>query len=193
MPPQKNSGNKAAQRETGATRKNRDFIQDFLSDVRSGDEEAVYLARVLKKFGNGRVQAFFVDERERAHTVQGVIRGSFTGKAKKSIWIEDNALVLLADSQIKGPGQYEIMAVLNHDNVRDLRKMKKDIDPRILAMDITDSEQLMSAKQMDIISGGFDFDGEPDDSDALLGNEEVTAQPNARRIKEFTEEDIDDL
>ena len=192
MPPQKNSGNKAAKRETGASKKNHDFINSFLHDtVKEGDVENVYLARVLKKFGNGRVQVFFVDAKQKPQVVQGVIRGTFTGKAKKSIWIEDNAIVLLADSTIVGPGQYEVMSVLNHDYVREVRKVKKNIDKRILALDITDPVQLMSKNPIDI-SGGFDFDA-PDDIEEVP-SEEVASQPNARRVlKELTKEDIDDI
>jgi hypothetical protein len=192
MPPQKNSGNKAAKRETGASKKNHDFINSFLHDtVKEGDVENVYLARVLKKFGNGRVQVFFVDAKQKPQVVQGVIRGTFTGKAKKSIWIEDNAIVLLADSTIVGPGQYEVMSVLNHDYVREVRKVKKNIDKRILALDITDPVQLMSKNPIDI-SGGFDFDA-PDDIEEIPA-EEVASQPNARRVlKELTKEDIDEI
>jgi hypothetical protein len=193
MPPQKNSGNKAAKRETGASVKNRDFINSFLYDtVKEGDVENVYLARILKKFGNGRVQVFFIDAKEKPQVVQGVIRGTFTGKAKKSIWIEDNAIVLVADSTIVGPGQYEIMAVLNHDQVREVKKVKPDLDKRILALDITDPAQLMS-KNAIVISSGFDFDASDDIAEEIPG-EEVATQPNARRVlKELTKDDIDNI
>ena len=158
MPPQKNSGNKGAKRETGVSTKNRKFIQSFLEDSGGQDSiEDVYVARIIKKMGNGRVQVFFVDNNGKPQTVQGIIRGTFRGKAKRSVWIEDNSIVLLADSEIAGPAQFEVMAVLSADQVHDLKKVKENIDPRVLAVDITDTTQLMSKNPIDI-GGGFEFD-----------------------------------
>jgi hypothetical protein len=164
MPPQKNSGNKGAKRETGVSAKNNKFIQFFLDDVRKeGGVEDVHVARILKKMGNGRVQIFYVDEKSKPQTVQGVIRGSFRGKGKRSVWIEENSIVIIADSGIGGSAEFEVMAVLSPDQVRDLRK-EKDIDPRILAMGVTDTEQLMSDKPL--VSGEFEFDATAEDADS---------------------------
>ena len=157
MPPKKNSGNKGAKRETGVSAKNNKFIQSFMDDIRKeGIITDVYIARIIKKMGNGRVQAFFVDNTSKPRTVQGVIRGSFRGKGKRSVWIEDNSIVVIADSGIGGSAEYEIMAVLSPDQVHELKKVK-ELDPRILAMDVTDSEQLMSGKPLNS-DGGFEFD-----------------------------------
>jgi len=164
MPPQKNSGNKGAKRETGVSTKNKNFIRSFLDEVRDeGNVTNVYVARILKKMGNGRVQAFFVDADTRPHSVQAVIRGSFRGKGKRSVWIEDNSIVILSDSGIGGSAEFEIMALLSNDEVRDLRKVTT-IDPRVLATSITDSDQLMSNKIV-IPDAGFEFEEEKEISD----------------------------
>ena len=156
MPPQKNTGNKGAKRETGVSTKNKRFIQSFLDDIRNeGGVSDVYVSRILKKMGNGRVEAFYVDSDNKPHTVQAVIRGSFRGKAKRSVWIEDNAIVMIADSGIGGSAEYEVVAVLSADQLRDLRK-EMDIDPRVIAFEVVDTQLLMSDKPLD--EGGFEFE-----------------------------------
>jgi hypothetical protein len=157
MPPQKNAGNKGAKRETGVSVKNRKFIQSFLDDTRNeGSVEDVYISRIMRKMGNGRVEVFFVDKKNRPMIVQAIIRGSFRGKGKRSVWIEDNAIVMVADSGIGGSAEYEIVAVLTPENIRDLRK-ETTIDPRVLAVDVVDSAVLMSDKPMNS-DGGFEFE-----------------------------------
>jgi hypothetical protein len=156
MPPQKNTGNKGAKRETGVSMKNRKFVQSFFDDIRNeGSVADVYVSRILKKMGNGRVEAFYVDSEKKPQTVQAVIRGSFRGKGKRSVWIEDNAIVIIADSGIGGSAEFEIVAVLSPEQLRDLRK-EMEIDPRVTAFEVVDTEILMSDKPID--EGGFEFE-----------------------------------
>ena len=50
MPPQKNSGNKKAKRETGIAQKNRAFIADMIYDYKKeGKIDGVYIGRVTGK------------------------------------------------------------------------------------------------------------------------------------------------
>jgi hypothetical protein len=157
MPPQKNSGNKSVKRESGVVLKNRKFIQTFLQDVREeSDTSDIYVARVLKKMGNGRMEVFFVDSKQHPHVVQAIVRGSFRGKGKRSVWIDDNSVVIIADSGIGGSAAFEIMAVLSQDEIHELKKTK-EVDPRILAMNLMDTAQLMSDKPL-VSENGFEFD-----------------------------------
>ena len=157
MPPQKNTGNKGAKRETGVSVKNRKFIQSFMDDIRKeGGVEDVYVSRIIRKMGNGRVEAFFIDNEKKPKIVQAIIRGSFRGKGKRSVWIEDNAIVMVADSGIAGSAEYEIVAVLSPENIRDLRK-ETTIDPRVLAVEVVDPAVLMSDKPLND-DGGFEFE-----------------------------------
>lgn len=157
MPPQKNTGNKAAKRETGVSVKNRKFIQSFLDDIRKdGNVADVYVSRIIRKMGNGRVEAFFVDAKKQPRTVQAVIRGSFRGKGKRSVWIEDNAIVMIADSGIGGSAEFEVVAVLSPEQLRDLRK-ETEIDPRVVAFGIIDTAVLMSDIPLND-EGGFEFE-----------------------------------
>jgi len=157
MPPQKNTGNKGAKRETGVSIKNRKFIQSFLDDIRKeGNVADVYVSRIMRKMGNGRVEAFFVDEKKQPRTVQAVIRGSFRGKGKRSVWIDDNAIVMIADSGIGGSAEFEVVAVVSPEQLRDLRK-ETEVDPRVVAFGIVDSAVLMSDIPLND-DGGFEFE-----------------------------------
>lgn len=157
MPPQKNSGNKSVKRESGVVLKNRKFIQTFLQDVREeSDVSDIHIARVIKKMGNGRMEVFYVDSKQHPHVVQAIIRGSFRGKGKRSVWIDDNSIVIIADSGIGGSAAFEIMAMLSPDEIHELKKTK-EVDPRILAINVTDSAQLMSDQPLKL-ENGFEFD-----------------------------------
>jgi hypothetical protein len=149
MPPQKNTGNKGAKRETGVSMKNNRFITSFLDDIRKeGNVADVHVSRIMRKMGNGRVEVFYVDEKKKPHTVQAVIRGSFRGRGKRSVWIDDNAIVIVADSGIGGSAEFEVVAVLSPEQLHDLRK-ETEIDPRVVAFGVVDTAVLMSDKPMD--------------------------------------------
>lgn len=145
MPPQKNSGNKKGRRETGVSVKNRLFVADLMSDLsQNKDVNGVYLGRVTRKLGNGRVEVLYVaSEQEktfdkegndiekyvnRTHEVQATIKGSFRGKGKHSVWIDVDTPVVIADS---GLNIFTIMAVLTREQVKDIAKSTY-VDPRIL-------------------------------------------------------------
>lgn len=145
MPPQKNSGNKKGRRDTGASVKNRKFIGDLMSDLRQNNHvEDVYLGRVTRKLGNGRVEVFYVaKEKEKtfdhdgndvekdvykSYEKQATIKGSFRGRGKHSVWIDVGTAVVVADV---GLGQLTIMAVLTREQLQDMAKTSY-IDERIL-------------------------------------------------------------
>lgn len=156
MPPQKNSGAKASKRVSGVQAKNARFIQSFMGDIRKeGKADDVYVARVIARLGNGRMEVFYMDASSRPQTVQAVIRGSFRGKGKRSVWIDIGTIVVIADSGIAGSAEFEIMAILSADEIRDLRK-EIEIDARIFELDNRDKEMLKSERQT--VSDGFEFE-----------------------------------
>lgn len=192
MPPQKNSGNRGSKKESGVSAKNRRFIQAFLDDVRKeGKVSDVYVARVLKKVGNGRVEVFYMDSKGKPQMTQTVIRGSFRGKGKHAVWIETGSIVVVADSGIGGSAEFEIMAVLSSDQVRDLSK-EMDIDPRILAIDNTDEKALMSGAALD--EGGYVFDAsdtkEDRDEEFLRSEDPNSARPRPNLERHIEIDDI---
>lgn len=190
MPPQKNSGNHGSKKESGVSAKNRRFIQSLMEDVRTdGKVEDVYVSRVLRKMGNGRVEVFYIDSKKQPKICQVVIRGSFRGRGKHAVWIDVGSIVVIADSGIGGSAEFEIMAVLSQEQVRDLSK-EMDIDRRILAVDNTDERALMSGVSDE---GGFVFDAsdtKEDRDEEFLRSEDPNAarpRPNLERHIEIDE------
>ena len=169
MPPQKNSGNKGAKSGiTGASLKNRKFVQNFLDDLRKDGVVAdVHIARILRKMGNGRMEVFYVDNAKKTAkgaVTQAKIPGKFSGRGKRSVWIDVGTFVAVADSGISGSAEFEIVAVFSPDQMRDISK-EFNVDPRVLAVDITDGAQLVSKSVASMgQSAGYEFD--------IIGEEE---------------------
>jgi hypothetical protein len=161
MPPQKNSGNKGAKRETGASSKNRRFVNNFLDDLREeGVVADVHIARILRKMGNGRMEVFYVDNTKKGakgSVTQAKIPGKFSGRGKHSVWIDVGTFVAVADSGISGSAEFEIVAVFSPDQMRQISK-EFSVDPRILAVDVTDVKQLTTkTMQKEEIVNGYEF------------------------------------
>jgi len=161
MPPQKNSGNKGAKRETGASMKNRRFVQNFLDDLRAeGAIDDVHIGRVLRKMGDGRMEVFYVDaskKTEKGNVAQAKIPGRFSGRGKHSVWIDVGTFVAIAGNGLGGGVGFEIAAVFSPDQMRDISK-EFDVDPRVLALDITDSSQLVKKTIKNSTTAGYEFD-----------------------------------
>lgn len=172
MPPQKNSGNRGAKRETGASKKNRMFIQDFMDDMRKeGHVDDVYIGRVLRRLGDKRMEVFYtetVKDDQKGRVVQAKIPGKFSGKAKHSVYIDVGTFVAVANTGVSGSAEFEIVAVFSPDQMRDISKEFK-IDPRVLALDNTDAHQLATTKMTVKDEVGYDFDiiGEEDEEEEL--------------------------
>jgi hypothetical protein len=156
MPPQKNAGAKASKRVSGVQSKNSRFIQSYLDDLRcEGKADDVYIGRVIGRLGSGRMDVFYIDADSKPQTVQSVIRGSFRGKGKRSVWIDVGSIVAIAYSGISGSAEYEIMAVLSQEDLNSLRR-ETTIDPRIL--DITNVDKDVLKSDNPIPDGGFEFE-----------------------------------
>ena len=169
MPPQKNSGNKGAKRETGASSKNRRFVQNFMDDLRTeGGVDNVHIARVIRRLGDGRMEVFFTEKVKgndsKGRVAQAVIRGSFRGRGKHSVWIDVGSFVAIAETGVAGPSALEIVAVMSADQLRDIGR-EIAIDPRVLAIDATDAAQLVSSKMTSVHDTGYDFDTIEEDDD----------------------------
>ena len=160
--------------------KNKKFFETFMSEAtKASGMEAVHVGRVLRKLGNGRLEVFFLDEKNRPMTDHALIRGSFRGRGKHGAWVDINSIVIISETGV-GSTKYIVVSVLDPDQVRMLRK-DVDIDPRIFAVDNTDKESLLKGGGDDM--GGFTFD-ETDDS---------TFKSKALQKAELEEEDIDDI
>jgi hypothetical protein len=107
------------------------------------------------------MEVFFVDnakKTEKGTVTQAKIPGKFSGRGKHSVWIDVGTFVAVADSGISGSAEFEIVAVFSPDQMRDISK-EFDVDPRILAVDVTDGAQLTSrTMQSSELTSGYEFD-----------------------------------
>ena len=160
MPPKK-SGKRHQQGESKTTKKNNSFFDDYLSDMKDdGKVDDIHVGRVIRMLGNGLVSVFYVDKT--ANVVKAYIRGLFRGKGKHSVEISENSIVLIADTGISGPAQFEIMALLSPEHINVLRKVA-DVDPRIIKSKTVDGDALIKNKTDADEECGFEFTNEEPD------------------------------
>jgi len=170
MAPQKNSGNRGAKRETGASSKNRRFIQNFMDDLRTeGGVDHVHIGRVTRPpLGDGRMEVFFTEKvngnDSKGRIAQAVIRGSFRGRGKHSVWVGVDSFVAIADTGVAGASEFQIVAVLTAEQMREIAR-ETHIDPRVLAVGVSDSAKLLSSKMTAADDKGYDFDTIEEDDD----------------------------
>jgi hypothetical protein len=158
MPPKK-SGKRHQQGESKTSKKNNAFFDDYISDLRKdGKVDDIYISRVIRVLGNGLVSVFYISK-SGAYVVKAYIRGVFRGKGKHSVDISDNSIVLIADTGISGPAQFEIMALLSPEHISELRKVT-EIDPRIVKSKSTDGDDLIKNKADPDDDCGFEFTNE---------------------------------
>lgn len=161
-------------------KKSNKFFETFMAEARKDSGmEAVYVARVLRKLGNGRLEVFFMDTKDRPKTEHALIRGSFRGRGKHGAWIDINSIVIISETGV-GSAKYMVVSVLDPDQIRMLRK-DVELDSRIFAVDNTDKESLLKGGGDDM--GGFVF--ETDDDSAF--------KSKALQKAELDEADIDDI
>lgn len=173
---QNNSRNKASKRgRGGAGAKNQRAIAGVVDGLHSQKKsgldvelaENIYVGRVDRKLGNGRVEVRYaikkheiIEDRDgvvleekdsyQLQTGQAIIRGTFRGRSKRAVWIEVNSPVLIEDS---GLGIMEIKALLTRDQLKDLAK-EIYIHPTIL------SDQGASGEDGDAIEFAHESDDE---------------------------------
>jgi hypothetical protein len=148
------SGHKAQRNSEGSkARHNREFIEDLLDDYRKGEKtNGIYVGRVLRRMGCGRMEVFYMEDVEEdgvkdlaedpyakpkkpkmvKQAVQRIIpmRGGLRGKAKKTVWVDIDSLVMIAETGLSGT-THEIIAVFSPEQVAKYRKLFPDADERL--------------------------------------------------------------
>jgi hypothetical protein len=159
------SGHKGrANGEGNTAKKNRGLVEDYLEDIRSeGQCEDVYLARVIRRMGDGRMEVFYAIG-DRGCTASAPIKGALRGRGKAQAHIDIGSAVLVQSTGLKGSLAFEIIAVLTNAQLDQLNKIKK-VDARILAKDITSAEELVKGQIKDDSGFAFDYSGGGDDPD----------------------------
>lgn len=172
------SGHKAQRNSEGSKAKhNRCFIDDLLEDIKNEEKlDDVYVARVTKRMGSGRMEVFYIrevekdacmkmDEADRTKDKQAVtqiipMRGGLRGKAKRTVWVDLDSLVMVAETGLGGT-THEIIAVFSLEQVARYRKLCPDADERLF---------LKGSAEMASKDGGFEFDRMPDDAEIDVDN-----------------------
>lgn len=150
------SGHKAQRNSEGSkARHNREFIDDLLDDYRKGEKtDGVFVGRVTRRMGSGRMEVFYIKEtidkddeetlamdlapapkkapKVRKEATQMIIpmRGGLRGKAKKTVWVDIDSLVMFAETGLAGT-THEIIAVFSPEQVARYRKLFPDADERL--------------------------------------------------------------
>jgi len=120
MPPQKNSGNRAAKkhRESGAITKSNKEVVNVIMNIQDLDEKK-HISRVTRNFGNGRVEVFYTKQDKNKileFNEQAIIRGSFRGRGKRDVWIDVGSFVITEENL----GVLEIVGILTREQMKEI-------------------------------------------------------------------------
>jgi len=125
--------------EGSKARHNREFIDDLLDDYKKNEKtDGVFVGRVLRRMGCGRMEVFYMVKKTDAHEgdreepIQQIMpmRGGLRGKAKKTVWVDIDSLVMLAETGLGGT-THEIVAVFSPEQVERYRKLIPQADERL--------------------------------------------------------------
>lgn len=153
------SGHKAQSNSEGSkARNNRVFIDELLDDLRNSENtDGVYVGRVLRRMGSGRMEVMYFKPRDDAHEGKGMdmvqqimpMRGGLRGKGKSSVWVDLDATVMIAETGLAGT-THEIVAVFSQEQVNRYRKLVPTADERLF----------LKQGQQEEENGGIVFDRE---------------------------------
>jgi hypothetical protein len=120
--------------------------------------EVFYLEEVVdeKKKDNWMVQ----DAKKKEYrVVQQIVpmRGGLRGKGKKTVWVDLDSLVMIAETGLAGT-THEIVAVFSPEQVTRLRKLNPDMDERYFLKSSSDT----SGNTDDLFEEGEEEEGEVD-------------------------------
>lgn len=134
--------------ESSKARNNRTIVDDLLLDYGLGtNTDGVYVGRVLRRMGSGRMEVFYIKKRfneyegDHGEEVTQIIpmRGGLRGRGKKDVWVDPGALVVIAETGL-AQTTHEIVAVFSAAQVARLRKLKPEMNAKFFA-DMTGGAQ----------------------------------------------------
>lgn len=138
MPKNTTGGNKAkgrANSESERSKKNGRLVEDLMYDLRVHDPlSGVHIGRVTRKFGNGRFEVFIVEQLKTgpcSRILNVPLAGRMRGKGKKDVWVDVDTIVILGSTEMSGSLEFEIIGTISPDRVRDIRKVRPDLDARL--------------------------------------------------------------
>lgn len=156
------SGHRAQRNsEGGKERNNRVFVDTLLDDYQRGESTTgVYVGRVTKRMGDGRMEVFYKDAADRPVTQIIVLRGGLRGRGWKSVRVDLDSLVMIAETGLAGT-THEIVAVFSDAQVERYNKVCPGADGRLFLRGTGTMEPVAEG-------GGFEFEREEEvDVDAI--------------------------
>lgn len=176
------SGHKSQSNSEGSkARNNREFIDALLDDYQSGDStDGVHVARILKRMGSGRMEVFYIDEQLKPIQRIMPMRGGLRGKGKKSVWVDIDSLVMIAETGLAG-ATHEIVAVFSEAQVARFKKLGVHTDARLFLRS--------NGGETTVKDEGFEFQYGEDSDDAPVVPK-AEGIPRTDRIRD-AEVDID--
>jgi hypothetical protein len=126
------SGHKSQRNSEGNKARNNRVKGDLLlEDLASGSNiQGVDVGRVIKRLGCGRMEVMYFNYRGEACLIQAPLRGGLRGKGKKTVWVDIDSLVVIAQTELGGK-THEIIAVMSPEQVMQYRRVVPDADPRL--------------------------------------------------------------
>jgi hypothetical protein len=154
------SGHKAQSNSEGSkARNNRKMVDTLLEDYVNGEKMTdIFIARVIRRMGCGRMEVFYIDNNNHAITMNAPLRGGLKGRGKRSVWIDIDNLVIICETGLAG-ATHEIIAVLTDAHVTRYRKIYPNADSRLF---------MKSGAAPDVEDALVEFDNEEEiDVDAI--------------------------
>ena len=149
--------------EGSKARHNRCLVDDLLEDMEKGEKlDDIYVGRVMRRMGSGRMQVFYVDKHGRGEEMIVPMRGGLRGKGKKTVWVDLDSLVMVVETGLAGT-THEIVAVFSPQQVARYRKAIPDADTRLF---LKGSVEVSKEAKED----GFEFDAAPEEEDVDIDN-----------------------
>ena len=135
------SGHKAqSNSESSKAKNNRELIDTLLDDYANHENtNGVYVARITKRMGSGRMEVFYIDERKQDKQQIIALRGGLRGKGKKSVWVDVDSLVVVAETGLSGT-THEIVAVFSEAQITRFKKVVPTADPRLFIRGTSDTK-----------------------------------------------------
>jgi hypothetical protein len=152
------SGHRAQRNSEGSkARNNRCLVDALLDDLRNGEStKGVYVGRVLKRMGSGRMQVFYTGPNGGVEQIMPM-RGGLRGKGKKSVWVDIDSIVMICETGLAGT-THEIVAVFTESQIAGYKKFVPDANPKLF---FKTTATTSDSKDDDL----FEASGEEDDDE----------------------------
>jgi hypothetical protein len=103
------------------------------------------------------MEVMYFNYRGEACLIQAPLRGGLRGKGKKTVWVDIDSLVVLAETELGGK-THEIIAVMSPEQVSQYRKVVPGADPRLFVKGGLEGDQRDDGIEFDAVQSEVDVD-----------------------------------